>query len=103
MKNDGNGMPGSGVQTRPSGSIECDRLIVVDRQSQLLQVVDALGTPGRLPRGLDRGEQQGDQTAMIAMTTRSSISVNPSRPIVLVISGPPLLPEAGTEALIPSP
>jgi hypothetical protein len=33
----------------------------VHRQADLLQVVDALGSPGRLARRLDRGQQQGDQ------------------------------------------
>src|SRR5262249_29264007 len=37
------------------------RLIVVDGQAELFEVVDALGAPGRLARRLDGREQQGDQ------------------------------------------
>ena len=36
-------------------------VVVVDRQAELLQVVDALGPPGGLAGRLDGGQQQGDQ------------------------------------------
>ena len=38
-------------------------LDVVARQADLLQLVDALDSPGRLARGLDRRQQQGSQDA----------------------------------------
>ena len=38
-----------------------DGLIVEDRQAELLQVVDALHPPRRLPRSLHGGQQQGDE------------------------------------------
>jgi hypothetical protein len=37
-----------------------------------------LGPPSRLARGLDAGKSNAIKTAMIAMTTSNSISVNPS-------------------------
>ncbi len=55
------------------------RDVVVQGQADLLQVVDALDAPGRLACGLDGGQKQGDQTAMMAMTTSSSISVKARR------------------------
>jgi hypothetical protein len=36
-------------------------MIVVQCQPNLLEVVDALGPPGRLARRLDCGQEQGDQ------------------------------------------
>ena len=36
-------------------------LVVVQGEADLLEVVDALGTPGRLARRLHGGQQQGDQ------------------------------------------
>jgi hypothetical protein len=43
----------------------------------LLQVVGALGTTGRFAGRLGGEEQEGDQSAKIAITTSNSISVNP--------------------------
>ena len=37
------------------------RFIVMNRQAQLLHVVDALRPPRRLTSGLNGGEQQGNQ------------------------------------------
>jgi hypothetical protein len=36
-------------------------MVLMKRQSQLLEVVDALHPPGCLARGLDGGQEQGDQ------------------------------------------
>ena len=36
-------------------------MIVVQRQAELLEVVDALGPAGGLARRLDRGQEQADQ------------------------------------------
>ena len=36
-------------------------LVIMDRQAELLHVIDALRPPGGLARGLDGGEEQGDQ------------------------------------------
>ena len=36
-------------------------MIVVQRQADLLQIVGALGAAGGFPRGLDCGQQEGDQ------------------------------------------
>jgi len=36
-------------------------LVIHDGQAELLEVVDALRTAGRLAGGLDGGQQQGDQ------------------------------------------
>jgi hypothetical protein len=49
----------------------------VQRQADLLEVVDALGAAGRLARRLDGGQSRPIRTAMIAITTSSSISVKP--------------------------
>ena len=54
-------------------------VVVVQGDADLLQIVGALDAPGGLARGLDSGQQQGDQTAMIAITTSSSISVKARR------------------------
>ena len=35
----------------------------MQRQADLLEVIGALGPPGRLPRRLDRRQQQGNQDA----------------------------------------
>ncbi len=53
------------------------RLVVVQGDSDLLEVVDALQASSCLPRQLHCGSKSEINTAMIAMTTRSSISVNP--------------------------
>ncbi len=50
-----------------------DIVVVVQRQAELLQIVLALGPAARFAGLLDSGQQQGDSTAMIAMTTSSSI------------------------------
>ena len=47
---------------RPAGGKQSLTLVVVvQRQADLLQVVDALGPPGRLARRLHGGQEQGDQ------------------------------------------
>jgi hypothetical protein len=38
-------------------------VVIVKRQSDLLQVVGALGSPGGFAGRLHRGKQQGDQNA----------------------------------------
>ena len=38
-------------------------VVIVHRQSNLLQIVQALGPPRRFPRRLNGGQQQGDQDA----------------------------------------
>jgi hypothetical protein len=37
--------------------------MIVDRQSDLLEIVLALGTAARFPRGLNRGEQERHENA----------------------------------------
>ena len=46
---------------RPPGKQLFDRVVVVQGEAHLLQVVDALAPPGRLAGRLDGGQQQGDQ------------------------------------------
>ena len=53
--------------------------VVVHRQPDLLQVVDALGAAGGLASAWTAGKRRPIRTAMIAMTTSNSISVNPRR------------------------
>ena len=50
-----------GLDTRAPAGRRCGRVVVVDGQAELLEVVDALRPPGRLARRLDGGQQQGDQ------------------------------------------
>jgi hypothetical protein len=54
-------------------------VIIMQGESDLLQVVRALGPACCLPGSLHRGQEQGDQHGEMAMTTRSSISVKPAR------------------------
>jgi hypothetical protein len=59
-------------------------MVIAQRQGDLLQVIGALGTAGRIsiPVGTDdfadwtAGSKSAIKTAMMAMTTSSSISVN---------------------------
>jgi hypothetical protein len=46
-----------------AGKLLVRAVVVVQRDPQLLEVVDAGAAAGRLARGLHRGEQQGDQNA----------------------------------------
>ena len=55
------------------------RHVLVNRQADLLELVGALRPAGGLARGLNGRQQQAIKTAMIAITTRSSIRVNPVR------------------------
>ena len=52
------------------------RFIVQNGDPQLHQVVAALGAPGRLRADWTAGKSSAINTAMMAITTRSSISVN---------------------------
>ena len=52
---------------------------IVRREPHLLQVIRALRTPGRLSGGLHGGGSNAIRIPMMAMTTRSSTSVNPRR------------------------
>ena len=54
-------------------------LVVVHAQADLLEVIDALGAPRRFAPDWTAGKSSGIRTAMIAMTTNNSISVNPRR------------------------
>ncbi len=54
-------------------------LVVVHRQHDLLEVVGALRAPRRLARACTAGSKSAINTAMMAITTRSSISVKPCR------------------------
>ena len=45
----------------PDGQREMNVGVAVAGQRELLEMVAALGLPGRLSRRLDRGQQQGDQ------------------------------------------
>ena len=45
----------------PIGNVPTAWMVVVQRQPDLLQVVDALGTTGRLAGRLNRRQQQGDE------------------------------------------
>ena len=45
----------------PIGKRVARRVVVVHRQADLLEVVDALHAPGRLPRRLHGGQEQRDQ------------------------------------------
>ena len=50
------------------------RVVVVQGDADLLEIVDALDAPGGLAGGLDGGQQAGrSSTAMIAITTSNSI------------------------------
>ena len=60
-----------------------DVVVVVKRQADLLEVVDALAPPGGLARAWTAGSSSAIRTAMIAMTTSNSISVKPRRCISL--------------------
>ena len=51
------------------------RLIVGGGEAELLEVVGALDAPGRLAADCTAGSSSAISTAMMAMTTRSSISV----------------------------
>jgi len=57
---------------RPNGTF-----VVVQRYANLLQIVLALRSSGSFPGCLNRGQQQGNQNAMIAITTNSSTRVKP--------------------------
>ena len=46
-------------------------------EADLLEVVDALGAPGRLRAACTAGKSSPIRTAMIAMTTSNSINVKP--------------------------
>jgi hypothetical protein len=53
--------PTRGIGDRPQGE-RAERLaVVVEGEPVLLEVVDALGTPGGLARRLDGGQQESDQ------------------------------------------
>ena len=54
-------------------------VVVARRQGDLLEVVGALHAPGGLTSCWTAGSSSPIRTAMIAMTTRSSISVKPRR------------------------
>ena len=54
-------------------------VVVVHRQADLFEVVDALDASGGLAGGLDGRQQDAIKTAMIAITTNSSMSVKPER------------------------
>ncbi len=54
-------------------------VVVMQGESKLLQVILALCSASCLASLLHRGEQKGDQIAMIAITNESSISVNARR------------------------
>ena len=51
--------------------------IVVNREPQLLEVVRRLHSRGRFPHFLNGREQHADEDGDDAMTTRSSMRVNP--------------------------
>ena len=53
--------------------------VISEGQAELLHVVGALDAAGRLACGLHGGQQKPIKTAMMAMTTSSSISVKPPR------------------------
>ena len=62
------------------GKLPCALFIIVGRERELLQVVDALRTPSR-PRGRTAppGKSSEIKTAMMAITTSNSMSVKPRR------------------------
>ena len=49
------------VLNRPGGSTPTADDVVMQGQADLLEIVGALHAPGRLARGLYRGQQQSDQ------------------------------------------
>ena len=51
-------------------------MVVVQRQPQLLEIVDALNAPSRFAPDWTAGNKSAIKTAMIAITTNSSINVN---------------------------
>ena len=64
----------------PSGKTSLERVVVVQRETDLLEVVRALGATGSLAGRLHRRKQVGAMsTAMMAITTSNSISVKPRR------------------------
>ena len=62
----------------PNGNTLCV-VVVVERQAELLEIVDALGTAGGLAGRLHGGQQQGDQDGDDRDDDQSSIRVNPRR------------------------
>ena len=61
----------------PQGKNLVGTFVVGEGQAELFQVVGALGTPGRLRADCTAGNNSAIKTAMMAMTTSSSISVKP--------------------------
>ncbi len=51
----------------------------MEGKAELLEIVDALNPPRRLARDCTAGSKSAIKTEMIAITTRSSMSVNPRR------------------------
>ena len=62
-----------------------DVVVVVLRQCDLLEVVATLNPPGRFARRLHGWQQERTKTAMIAITTSSSMSVKPFRLVVMAL------------------
>ena len=54
-------------------------MVVLHGEAQLLEVVDALGTPGGFMRDWTAGSSRAMSTAMMAITTSSSINVKARR------------------------
>ena len=61
----------------PGGNAAERLVVVVNGQADLLEVVDAVDPPRRLRADWTAGSKSAIKTPMIAITTKSSISVNP--------------------------
>jgi len=65
---------------RPSrGKLAAAAFEVVDRQANLFQVVGTLRPPGRFPRRLHRGQQQGHQDADNGYHDQQLYQIKPDR------------------------
>ena len=61
-------------------------MIVLDRQAELLHVVDALARLAASRAAWTAGRSRAMRTAMIAITTKSSIKVKPARDLDLCLN-----------------
>ena len=68
---------GSGRIHIAGSELVVDVVVIVLGQADLFQIVAALGSAGGFPRGLDGRQQSEIRTAIIAITTNSSMSVKP--------------------------
>ena len=66
--------------TRPGGRTLRRRDVIVQGQADLLQVVDTLARRAASRAAWTAGNSRAIRTAMIAITTSNSISVNAFRP-----------------------